>query len=159
MGALNVGELAPDFQFKNADGQTLTLTQQLQTKWVVLFFYPKDNTPGCTTEVCAFRDAYAVFQEAGAVVLGVSADSDQSHSRFSATHRLPFPLISDADKALRRAYRVPKTLGVLPGRMTFVIAPDRTIRMAFSSQMNAQAHPQKALALIQAAQSTTQPIH
>jgi peroxiredoxin Q/BCP len=146
--SLSVGDIAPDFTLPSAEGQPLRLYECLNQGWVVLFFYPKDNTPGCTTEVCTFRDHYQAFQEAGAQVIGISADSPMSHQRFSENHRLPFPLLTDTDNSIRNAYGVPKTLGLLPGRVTFVIAPDHTIRLAFSSQFNAKAHTEKALQLL-----------
>lgn len=115
----------------------------------VLYFYPADETPGCTAEACSFRDEYERFTEAGAVVVGVSRDSLDSHRKFAEHHRLPFKLISDADGELRRKYQVKATLGLLPGRVTFVIDKRGSIAHAFSSQLRATKHVQEALAVVQ----------
>ena len=116
---------------------------------VVLFFYPRDFTPGCTAEACAFRDDYADFVEAGAAVVGVSADSGDSHRRFAQHHDLPFPLVSDADGALRAAYGVDKVWGLLPGRITFVIDRQGIVRHVFDSALFARRHSGDALAVIE----------
>lgn len=150
---LIVGDLAPDFELCDAQGRSVRLTERLASHWVVLFFYPKDHTRGCTTEVCAFRDSYQVFQDAGADVIGISSDSQASHQQFAQTHQLPFPLLSDPNGLTRAAYGIPKTFGLLPGRMTFVIDPQQRIRMAYSSQFNAKSHIEKALDILR--QGTT----
>ena len=115
---------------------------------MVLYFYPKDETPGCTKEACAFRDQYEVFKEAGAQVLGVSADSPTSHRLFAAKYRLPFKLLSDADGTVRRLYGVTATLGLLPRRATFVIDRTGIVRHAFSSQFHPSQHIDEALAAL-----------
>jgi peroxiredoxin Q/BCP len=112
---------------------------------VVLFFYPKDGTAICTKEACAFRDSYEEFTDAGATVVGVSSDSAESHQQFADQHRLPFLLAADSDGALRKAFGVPKTLGLLPGRVTYVIDRQGFIRAVFSAQLAAQRHVQAAL--------------
>ena len=115
---------------------------------MVLYFYPKDETPGCTAEACAFRDNYEDFVDAGAVVIGVSQDSEKSHKAFAEHHRLPFLLISDSDKALRKAYGVPNNLGFIPGRVTFVIDREGKIQHVFNSQINATKHVTEALEVL-----------
>jgi peroxiredoxin Q/BCP len=115
---------------------------------VVLFFYPRDYSPVCSTEACSFRDSYEVFTNAGAQVIGVSADSPQSHSRFARSLRLPYILLSDCDGAVRERYRVPKTLGLLPGRTTYVIDKEGIIRRIFSSQFLPTKHVSEALAAL-----------
>jgi peroxiredoxin Q/BCP len=115
---------------------------------VVLYFYPKDDTPGCTKEACTFRDDYAEFEAAGAAVLGVSGDSSESHRRFAAKHRLPFPLLADPGGKVRRLYGVPATLGLLPGRVTFVIDGAGIVRHVFSSQLNPARHVAEALGVL-----------
>ena len=114
-------------------------------KAVVVFFYPKDGTPVCTKEACAFRDAYEDFVEAGAVVIGVSGDSATRHQAFASNHRLPFVLVSDKDGKARRAFGVPKSMGLLPGRVTYVIDREGIVRHLFISQFAADRHVQEAL--------------
>ena len=112
-------------------------------------FYPKDNTSGCTTEACSFRDSYEVFTEAGAEVVGVSSDSVKSHQGFAARYRLPFILLSDSGGSVRTLYGVEPTMGILPGRVTYVIDRDGVARHIFSSQLNATKHVQEAIATLQ----------
>ena len=148
MGALAIGAQAPDFSAETHDGVALQLSELLKNSAVVLFFYPRDFTPGCTAEACAFRDDYTSFVEAGATVVGISADSGESHRRFAQHHDLPFALISDADGALRRAYGVDKVWGVLPGRVTFVIDRQGVVRNVFDSALFARRHSGDALAKV-----------
>jgi len=148
MGTLSIGAQAPDFSAETHDGVALQLSEILEHSAVVLFFYPRDFTPGCTAEACAFRDDYTDFVEAGATVIGVSADSEESHRRFAQHHNLPFALISDADGALRKAYGVDKVWGVLPGRVTFVIDRQRVVRNVFDSALFARRHSGDALSVV-----------
>jgi len=120
---------------------------------LVLFFYPKDDTPICTKEACAFRDSYETFSAAGAEVIGISSDNAASHRAFAARHKLPFLLASDADGSLRKAFGVPKTLGLFPGRVTYVVDRDGIIRLVFSAQLASQDHVTKALAAVSAIDS------
>jgi peroxiredoxin Q/BCP len=113
---------------------------------VVLYFYPKDDTPGCTKEACTFRDQYQDFEDAGAAVIGVSSDSPESHKKFAAKHRLPFTLLADRGGKVRTLYGVPATLGLLPGRVTFVIDGGGVVRRVFNSQLDATRHVEEALA-------------
>ena len=148
MGTLSIGAQAPDFSAETHDGVALQLYEILEHSAVVLFFYPRDFTPGCTAEACAFRDDYTNFVEAGATVVGVSADSGESHRRFAQHHNLPFALISDADGALRKAYGVDKVWGVLPGRVTFVIDRQGVVRNIFDSALFARRHSGDALSMV-----------
>lgn len=148
MAAVQVGEQAPDVSFSLHDGRTVRLAEYRGRRAVVLFFYPKDNTPLCTTEACSFRDDYEKFQAVGAEVIGVSSDSAASHARFAERHGLPYPLAVDTDGTLRRAFGVAATLGVFPGRATYVIDRDGVIRMAFSSQFTATGHVSRALEIL-----------
>jgi len=145
MATLSVGDPAPLFKAQLQDGSTFDLATVIGSKAVVLFFYPKDDTPVCTMEACAFRDSYEAFTAAGAEVVGVSSDTVESHRAFSARHRLPFPIISDRDRSLRKLYGVPNTLGFLPGRVTFVIDKKGIIRLMFSALLAAEPHVRKAL--------------
>lgn len=143
-----VGDVAPDFTLSTQSGEEVRLSAYRGKSVVVLYFYPKDETPGCTAEACAFRDKYEVFKEAGAEVIGISSDSVSSHEQFAAHHRLPFILVSDAGGAVRRRYKVPSTLGLLPGRVTYVIDREGVIRYVFSSQLNATQHVEEALRIV-----------
>jgi peroxiredoxin Q/BCP len=145
MATVDVGARAPGFSRRAHDGRELDLQSLISKGPVVLYFYPKDETPGCTAEACAFRDIHSELQEAGATVIGVSADDEGSHRDFAAHHKLPFPLIADEDRSLRNAYGVKKTLGVFDGRKTFVIDTDGVIRHVFDSQMQATRHVDEAL--------------
>jgi peroxiredoxin Q/BCP len=147
---LHIGQQAPDFDKTAHDGEPLSLASFRGNKAVVLYFYPKDETPVCTAEACTFRDAYEDFVDAGAVVIGVSADSLESHEKFAAHHRLPFKLISDEDGDLRRRYEVPKSLlGMLPGRVTYVIDKQGEIQHVFNSQLFGKRHVSEALAVVE----------
>lgn len=112
---------------------------------MVLFFYPKDNTAGCTKEACAFRDSYTRFIDAGAQVIGISSDSVESHRRFAAEYNLPFTLLSDKKSHARKAFGVRKTLGVIPGRVTFVIGSKGIVRHVFNSGTRFEQHAEEAL--------------
>lgn len=144
---LRVGDKAPDFTLPDQTGEQVTLSDRLGEKVVVLYFYPKDNTRGCTAEACSFRDSYESFTDAGAEVIGVSSDSVESHEKFAGRHELPFTLLADRDRAVRRQYGA-TTLGVVPGRITFVIDQEGVIRHAFSSMTNIGAHVDDALTIV-----------
>ena len=151
MSSLTVGDPAPHFQAVLQDGSTFNLADLLGKKIVVLFFYPKDHTPVCTKEACAFRDSYEKFVAAGAEVIGVSSDSQASHRSFAEKHRLPFPIISDHDRSLRKLFGVPNPLGFIPGRVTYVIDREGVIRMVFSAIFASDDHVEKALEAVQKA--------
>lgn len=150
MANLNAGQTAPDFTLPDQGGDPVTLSD-LRGRWVVVYFYPADDTPGCTAESCSFRDSHEDFTDAGAVVIGVSSDSVESHQRFAARHRLPFTLLADEDGAVRSAWGVGKTLGLLPARVTYVIDPEGTVRKVFASQLRPRRHIDEALEAIRAA--------
>jgi peroxiredoxin Q/BCP len=147
---VKAGERAPDFTLEDASGKPVSLAD-FAGRPVVLYFYPKDDTPGCTKEACTFRDQYQDFQDAGAAVLGVSSDSSESHRKFAAKHRLPFTLLSDAAGKVRKRYGVPSTLGLLPGRVTFVIDAEGVVRHVFNSQLDATRHVEEALGVLRKA--------
>jgi peroxiredoxin Q/BCP len=145
---VRVGDAAPDFDLPSASGQRVRLSDYRGKSAVVLYFYPKDDTPGCTAQACSFRDQYETFRDAGAVVIGVSGDTLESHQKFAARHKLPFELVSDADGSLRAQYGVPKTLWVVPGRVTFLIDKEGIIRHHFSSLFQATKHVAEALRVL-----------
>lgn len=147
--SLKVGQSAPDFSLLDQDGQTVTLAALRVTGPVVVYFYPRDETPGCTAQACSFRDHFAAFTDAGAQVVGISSDSVASHRAFVDHYRLPFRLLSDPGGAVRRSFGVPRTLGLLDGRMTFVIDQGGVVRHTFSSQLRAKRHIQEALGVVQ----------
>jgi peroxiredoxin Q/BCP len=142
---LEPGQTIPDVSLLDADGTPVRLRDLLGERVLVVYFYPKDDTPGCTAQACGFRDAYEDFVEAGAEVVGISGDSQASHRAFAQKHRLPFRLLSDPDGEARRAFGVKKTLGLLPGRATFVVDRQGRILDAFSSQLRVGTHVQRAL--------------
>lgn len=147
---IKTGDKAPTFTLLNQHGIETSLDSLLEENIVVLYFYPKDETPGCTTEACKFRDDYEVFKDNGAVVVGISSDSVESHLKFSQNHKLPFLLLSDLDGKIRKKYDVPKTLGLIAGRVTFVIDKDGKILHIFNSQFKPQRHIEEAIKIIKA---------
>jgi thioredoxin-dependent peroxiredoxin len=145
---IQVGDKAPDFTLPSQAGEQVRLSDRFGERIVVLYFYPKDETVGCTKEACAFRDSYEVFAEAGAEVIGVSSDSVDKHAAFAGHHELPFTLLSDQGGQVRKSYAVPATLGLLPGRVTYVIDRAGTVRHVFSSQTNIGRHVNDALDVV-----------
>lgn len=146
--ALKVGDTLPDVSLKSQTGDTVNLKDFVGKKCVVLYFYPKDDTSGCTKESCSFRDSYAAFQDAGAEVIGISGDDMASHQAFAAKYQLPFTLLSDAGNATRKAFGVPATMGILPGRVTYVIDRAGIVRHMFNSQLNFQGHIDESLMVV-----------
>jgi thioredoxin-dependent peroxiredoxin len=145
---LEPGEKAPNFSLSTDDGESWELVRALAKGPVVLFFYPKDDTPGCTAEACTFRDQHESFAASGAQVVGVSSDSIASHGRFKARHQLPYTLLSDPGGKVRKLFGVKKTLGLWDGRVTFVIDQDGTLRHVFRSALDARRHVDEALRTI-----------
>ena len=141
------GTHAPDFTLQDQDGASVTLSG-LRGRWVIVYFYPKDDTPGCTAESCSFRDSHEAFTDAGAEVIGISSDSVDSHRAFADKHNLPFTLLADVGGSVRKAWGVGRTLGVIPGRVTYVIDPEGVVRRRFSSQFSPKKHIDEALSVI-----------
>ena len=150
------GSLAPNFTLPSQSGKMVSLRDFLDKKPVILFFYPKDDTPGCTKEACAFRDDHEEFGKLDAEVVGVSSDSVGSHRSFGAKHDLPFTLLSDEGGKVRTLYGVPSTLGLFPGRVTHVIDEEGVVRHVFSSQIGVEKHVQEALDALQAINGNTE---
>ena len=132
MTELKVGDTAPDFSLLDERGLPVSLKDYLGKKVVVLYFYPKDFTPGCTAEACSFRDDYKPIQDKGAVVIGVSLDSVESHLKFSEKYMLPFTILSDHKKEVAKAYGVLGVGGFLAKRVTFIISKDGKITHVFT---------------------------
>jgi len=150
---VQIGDKAPDFTLPSQSGEQVRLYDRLGERVVVLYFYPKDNTPGCTAEACAFRDSHEVFTDAGAEVIGVSSDSSGRHAAFAGRHNLPFTLLSDRGGRVRKSYGVPAVLGVLPGRVTYVIDRGGTVRHVFNSMTNIDQHVGDALDVVKRLQT------
>lgn len=142
---LKPGENAPDFNLQDQHGNLVNLYSILKQKKAVVYFYPKDETAGCTAEACSFRDNYEDFKALGAEVIGISRDSGEEHSRFASNHKLPFTLLSDPGGSVAKSFKVPKTLGIIPGRVTYVIDQNHIILSSFNSQFNALLHIKEAL--------------
>ena len=145
---LQVGDKAPAFVLKDQNGTTRS-SGELKNKVLVLFFYPKDDTPGCTAEACGFRDDHAVFQKLGAEIWGVSGDDDISHRRFAERYHLPYALLCDKDNTLRKAFGVPRTLGLLPSRVTYIIDRQGIIRHIFNNLLDGPAHVREARQIVE----------
>jgi thioredoxin-dependent peroxiredoxin len=149
-GRVEAGSLAPDFTLPSQFGEMVSLGDFLGKKPVVLYFYPKDDTPGCTKEACAFRDDHEQFGRLDAEVIGISSDSVESHRSFAENHELPFTLLSDEGGKVRQLYGTPNTLGLFPGRVTYVIDSEGIVRHVFSSQLAASRHVEEALGALRA---------
>lgn len=142
---LKIGDEIPSFKAKDTYGNDFDSQKLVGQKPLVIYFYPKDHTPGCTTQACSFRDQYEDFKDLGAEVIGISSDSVESHKKFSEQYKLPFILLSDHDKKIRKLFGVPSGMfGLLPGRVTYVIDKEGKIIMIFDSMM-ASKHIPKAL--------------
>ena len=145
---LKVGDRVPSFTLSDQNGQPTSLAELLTGGCLVLYFYPKDDTPGCTAEACAFRDEHEDFALEGACVVGVSSDDVPSHRRFADRHDLPFRLLSDRGGELRRLFGVPRTLGLLDGRVTYIIDAQGIVHHIFNSQLRTRKHVEEALRLV-----------
>ncbi len=148
MTKVEVGDEAPDVSLPDQNGRMVTLSDLWREKNVVFYFYPKDGSKGCTIQACAFRDSYEVFTDLGAEVVGVSSDDPESHKNFAQEKSLPFILLSDIHGEASEKYGVGKTLGVLPGRVTFVIDRECIVRHVFSSQLNPKKHIDEAIGIL-----------
>jgi peroxiredoxin Q/BCP len=146
---LQVGDKAPAFNLSDQNGNVVNSQTIYGKQVVVIYFYPKDDTPGCTREACSFRDSYQDFEDVGARVIGVSSDSPASHKKFAEKYRLPFTLLSDRENNLRSAFAVkPDLFGLIPGRVTFVVDKQGVIQYVFDSQMSAEKHMEESLKAI-----------
>ncbi|MDA4124343.1 MAG: peroxiredoxin [Thaumarchaeota archaeon] len=144
-GKVREGDRAPDFALESQDGKVISLRDYVGSRNVVLYFYPKDFTMGCTAEARSFSENYAEVNEMGAEVIGVSSDSTESHSSFAGECDVKFPLLSDKGGKVREIYGVRSTLGLLPGRVTFIIDKQGVVRRIFSSQINPRRHVSEAI--------------
>lgn len=147
--ALQIGDSCPPFSLPDSQGKDVNMESYFGKKILVLFFYPKDDTPGCTKEACAFRDAYADFLDLGCEVFGISSDSAAAHEAFQNKYSLPYTLLSDQQKKVRQQFGVPGNLfGLIPGRVTYVIGLDQKIAGIFNSQTNPGGHIEEAIKVV-----------
>lgn len=149
---MNIGDRAPDFVLPDQSGRQVRLSEIAPGKTLVVFFYPKDGTPVCTREACSFRDSQHAFERYNAQVIGVSSDGVDSHRDFAAANHLDFPLLSDAGGKVRKLWGVPTTLGILPGRVTYVIDAGGVMRYVYSAQLEVSKHTLTALEAVKAIQ-------
>ena len=150
MEKIDIGSTVPKFELKDQNGQNFQLDSVLGKKNMVIYFYPKDDTPGCTKEACAFRDQFEVFEDADAVIVGISAQSVESHLDFAKKHRLNFTLLSDTGNKVRKLFGVPSNLfGLIAGRVTYVINKQGKVIYMFNSQTQAEKHVDEALRILQ----------
>jgi len=145
---VNVGDKAPDFELSDQAGKSVRLRDLLANGIVVLYFYPKDNTYGCIAESSAFRDNHDEFVNHRAQIVGISSDSPESHVGFAAKYSLPFTLLSDPQNKVRKRYGVAPTMGLIPGRVTFVIDEAGVVRHKFNSQFNPLSHVDQSLSTV-----------
>ncbi len=145
---IETGNQVPEFSLPDQNGNIFNSTTLHGIKHVI-FFYPKDESPGCTKEACSFRDAYQDFQQAGAEVVGISSDEVRAHQSFISNHNLPYTLLSDTDKKVRKQFGVPGSLfGLIPGRVTYIIDSKGIVQHIFNSQLNTEGHIKKAIEIV-----------
>ena len=143
------GDLAPSFELNNQFGELISLENYLTKQPIVLFFYPKDNTPGCTKEACTFRDFHSEFNELGCKIFGISSDSVDRHAQFAKDHRLEYDLLADTKGKVRKMYHVPTNLlGLIPGRVTYIINRAGKIADIHNSLTNPVDHISNALEVV-----------
>lgn len=149
MKKTEINSIIPDFTAKDQDGNEFKLSDNLGKKNLVIYFYPKDDTPGCTKEACSFRDQFEVFNQANAMIIGISAQSVESHKNFALKHRLNYTLLADEKNEIRKLFGVPSDLfGLLPGRVTYIADKTGKVVHIFNSQMQAEKHVQEALDIL-----------
>jgi thioredoxin-dependent peroxiredoxin len=147
---VEIGSKLPSFILPDQEGNKVDITALVGKCNLVIYFYPKDETIGCTKEACTFRDQYEVFRDLGAEVIGISSDSVESHRQFAGHHHLPFILLSDRDKKVRNLFGVPDDLlGLLPGRVTYIVDKQGIIQYIYNSQLRTENHIKKALAILE----------
>ena len=146
---IRVGDTAPNFTATDQAGNLVELKQACRDSVVVLYFYPHDHSPHCVAQAVCFREQYHQFNEAGARVLGISHDSQARHLGFVSKYQLPYTLLTDGDGEIHRLYGVPRRLGILPGRVTFVLDQERVVQDLFVAQFQVETHVSRALAAVQ----------
>lgn len=143
--SLKIGDKCPEFKLQDQHGQWCDIKSLIGTKSLIIYFYPKDDTPGCTKEACMFRDSYEEFKDLGCEVIGISSDSVDSHKAFAEKYRLSFTLLADTDGKVRKQFGVPGNLfGLIPGRVTYIIDKSGTIKGIFNSLLDPAGHLKNA---------------
>lgn len=150
MSQVKVGSKIPFFKLKNQNNQIIDIEKLSGNKNLVIYFFPKDDTPGCTAEACSFRDEYEDFKAMDAEVIGISADSPATHKNFAFKYNLSFTLLSDIDKKVRKQFGVPSDfLGLIPGRVTYIVGKDGIVKHIFNSQFNATKHVSESIRVLE----------
>ncbi len=149
MNELKIGNKIPIFTLEDQNGSLFDMNSVIGTKKLVIYFYPKDDSLGCTTQACSFRDQFEVFMDADAIIIGISGQSVASHQQFAAKNRLGFTLLSDKGNAVREKFGVPKNLfGLIPGRVTYIVDKTGTVIYIFNSLLNVKKHIEEALKVL-----------
>jgi len=149
MNPISVGSSLPSFSLKDQNGQVFNIDSVKGKKNLVIYFYPKDDTPGCTKEACSFRDQFEVFKQEDALIIGISGQSVESHLEFAKKHRLNYTLLSDEGNTVRKLFGVPTNLfGLIAGRVTYVVNKEGKVVLVFNSQTNAEKHIDEALRIL-----------
>jgi len=144
MEKIKVGDKVPSFKLKDQNGNLFTINNAIK-KSMVIYFYPKDDTPGCVKEACKFRDDFEKFDDIGAMVIGISGDSVESHKKFELKYNLPFILLADINNEVRKLFGVSKSMIFLPGRVTYVVDKNGIVQYIFNSQFGAEKHIENSL--------------
>jgi len=149
MKKVSLGSTVPLFELKDQFGDLFKVESVLGKKNLVIYFYPKDDTPGCTAQACSFRDQFEVFEDADAMIIGISAQSVESHQKFANKYNLNYTLLSDEGNKVRKLFGVPSSLfGIIPGRVTYVVNKKGKVIFIFNSQNNAEKHVVEALRIL-----------
>jgi thioredoxin-dependent peroxiredoxin len=149
MDEIKIGSSIPLFKLPDQNGNLFDISSLVGKKNLVIYFYPKDDSPGCTAQACSFRDQFEVFNEADAIIIGISGQSVKSHKEFAVKHRLSFTLLSDEGDNIRKLFGVPTNLlGILPGRVTYIVDKSGKVIYTFNSQMQATKHVDEALRIL-----------
>jgi len=149
MNKVYINNTIPKFRLADQNGNIFDSTSMLGSNNLVIYFYPKDDTPGCTAQACSFRDSYEIFKEYDAEVIGISSDDPEKHASFARKHRLPFILLSDVGDKIRNKFGVPKSIfGLLPGRVTYIVDKSGKVKHIFSSQFQIKKHINEAIEVL-----------
>ncbi len=149
MSKIEIGSSIPTFELLDQDGNNFRIADVIGKKNLVIFFYPKDDSPSCTKEACSFRDQFAVFEDADALVIGISGQSVESHKKFAEKYRLKYTLLSDKGNKIRKEFGVPTNLfGLIPGRVTYIINKAGKVEYIFSSQVEATKHVDESIRIL-----------
>lgn len=146
LAKISLGSTIPEFSLSDQDGNSFKIGTFLGKKNLVIYFYPKDDSPVCTKQACSFRDQFEIFKVADALIIGISSGSVSSHKEFAEKYNLNFTLLSDEGNRVRKLFGVPTNfLGLVPGRVTYIVNKEGKVVFVFNSQMNAEQHVTEAL--------------